>query len=239
MTPLIYPFVLTDLWGYFERKLRQKPNCMDAKIAALQLYSDKTLLTVSEGLSAHPIRAALLNISYGKRMQNLIDVGYLPDIQPPTGATFPSIVWRKVKLSFMSKCLDHLLSSVKKASFDGLHLQVRAHSSCFNVSVDVRLTCSPSPFFIPLIWFSHTTIHVQDPTGKVQLVFPRLFTYVVDDPESKDLTCIRGGNSAYPCEICWVPKSDLSNLSMYHAQRTEAQQVTLITQPCKLQTNSF
>ena len=170
MTPVIYPFVLTDLWGYFERKLRQKPNCMDAKIAALQLYSDKTLLTVSEGLSAHPIRAALLNISYGKRMHNLIDVGYLPDIQPPTGATFPSIVWRKVKLSFMSKCLDHLLSPVKKASFDGLHLQVLA-SSCFKVSLDVRLTCSPSPFFIPRYGCRTQHFMCRIPLGRCSLFF--------------------------------------------------------------------
>ncbi len=69
---------------------------------------------------------------------------------------------------------------------------------------------------------------LKDPEGKEHLVFPRLFSYVVDDPESKDVTCIKGGNSAYPCELCWVPNDQLSNVTLKFADRTEKQQVKCV-----------
>ncbi len=126
---------LTDLWLYFQEILRRRRGHENAKVAALQLYSDKTLLTISDGLSAHPIRATMLNIAFGKRVQNLCDVGYLPDIKPPPGTSFLPEVWRKVKLTFMSKCLSHLLKSAKEASFHGIRLKVRRASCHHNSKV--------------------------------------------------------------------------------------------------------
>jgi len=119
---------IADLWLHFQEVLRRREGHENAKVAALQLYSDKTLLTISDNLSAHPIRATLLNIAFGKRVQNLCDVGYLPDIKPPPGTSFLPEVWRKVKLTFMSKCLTHLLKSAKEASFHGIRLKVGIRS---------------------------------------------------------------------------------------------------------------
>lgn len=66
---------------------------------------------------------------------------------------------------------------------------------------------------------------MQDPAGTTRSVFPRLFSYVVDDPESKDLLCIKGGNSAYSCELCWVPKDRLWDVTVMYDMRTEKDQV--------------
>ena len=66
------PLTLTDLWLYFQELLRSRKGHENAKVAALQLYSDKTLLTISNSLSAHPIRATLLNIAFGKRVQKFV-----------------------------------------------------------------------------------------------------------------------------------------------------------------------
>lgn len=111
---------------YFQQRLRNCTKCPDAKVAALQLYSDKTQLAISQGLSAHPIRATLLNIAYGKRIKSLVDVGYLPEIQPPPGKIIPEAAWRRVKLHFMNKCLSLLLKTAKEASFTGIRIKVRA-----------------------------------------------------------------------------------------------------------------
>lgn len=49
-----------------------------------------------------------------------------------------------------------------------------------------------------------TGIKVKDPWGQDILAIPRLFSYVVDNPEGKDLSCIKGGSSKLPCEQCKV-----------------------------------
>lgn len=80
-------------------------------IAALQLYSDKSLVNM-KNLSAHPIRATLLNLSYSDRIKNLDGVGYIPEISRPVQVKNDAL-WRKVKLQFMSKALELLLSPMK------------------------------------------------------------------------------------------------------------------------------
>jgi hypothetical protein len=74
---------------------------------------------------------------------------------------------------------------------------------------------------------------MQDPSGRVQLVHPCLFSYVVDDPEGKDVTCIKGSNSNHPCELCWVNRGELDDMrcTISFPLRTECQQVRLCTVP--------
>ena len=43
-------------------------------------------------------------------------------------------------------------------------------------------------------------------------MFPVFLSYVLDDPESKAASCIKGGNTEYPCELCNVPKAELSSI---------------------------
>jgi hypothetical protein len=49
-------------------------------VAALQLYSDKTLVAM-KGQSAHPVRITFLNIAYGMRIISLKDVALLPELK--------------------------------------------------------------------------------------------------------------------------------------------------------------
>jgi hypothetical protein len=62
--------------------------------------------------------------------------------------------------------------------------------------------------------------------GKVN-AYPRLMSYVADDPELKDLTGIKGLGSLHPCDACWVDKDNLINIEHRWPVRTEVQQ-TLI-----------
>ena len=32
---------------------------------------------------------------------------------------------------------------------------------------------------------------------------------MVDEPESKDITCIKGGNTKHPCELCMIEHQQL------------------------------
>lgn len=73
---------------------------------------------------------------------------------------------------------------------------------------------------------------MSDPFGQTQFVVPQLFSYVGDEPELKDVLCIKGGNTAYPCELCCVHSSQLSHLkaSKQHRfpPREQADQVSFI-----------
>ena len=67
---------------------------------------------------------------------------------------------------------------------------------------------------------------MQDPDGVPRNVFPRILSIVMDDPESKEVFGVKGGNCSHPCEICWVPHDMLGN--MIHAdwpERTAAELV--------------
>ncbi|GAX77802.1 hypothetical protein CEUSTIGMA_g5245.t1 [Chlamydomonas eustigma] len=95
-----------ELWEQIEKRVRRDhPNPVATgrppMLAALQLYSDKTLLNM-KGVNSHPIRATLLNVSYGKRIKNLVDVGYFPKVEFPIYA-MPSFCFSKRVPSLHSK----------------------------------------------------------------------------------------------------------------------------------------
>jgi hypothetical protein len=58
-----------------------------------------------------------LNIAFGKRSQNLRDVGYFPKINMP--ARMSADATRQIKLHCLSKCLEVLLKELKVLSFSG------------------------------------------------------------------------------------------------------------------------
>ena len=60
----------------------------------------------------------------------------------------------------------------------------------------------------------HVGVQLMDSTGKEQLVFTRLFNYAIDNPEIKDMVCLRGGHLGnFNCEICFCPSASQLKLS--------------------------
>ena len=62
--------VHADLWLYLQHLLRTQKHG-SARVAAVQLYSDKTYLDknlITKQRSAHPVRMTLLNIPRGMRL---------------------------------------------------------------------------------------------------------------------------------------------------------------------------
>lgn len=76
----------------------------------------------------------------------------------------------------------------------------------------------------PLKDASHAGLSLKDPSGVMQHVYPRLLNYCFDDPESKMVMCIKGGNTQYPCELCKVPHDKLHLIGAVFEPRTEAHQ---------------
>ncbi|GFH31293.1 uncharacterized protein HaLaN_30306, partial [Haematococcus lacustris] len=76
-----------DVWLDHQESL--PPN---GRVAAIQLYSDKTRLD-NRGRQAHPITACLLNIGYTQRQKSLRCIGFLPIIDendmPPDRSVLP------------------------------------------------------------------------------------------------------------------------------------------------------
>jgi len=66
------------------------------------------------GVQAHPLRATLLNIAFGMRVQNYQDIGYFPIMEYPPRMSADAR--RRVKLFVISKCLSELLRSAKDFS---------------------------------------------------------------------------------------------------------------------------
>ncbi len=87
--------------------------CMDSMLASCQ----NVLACLPAGVCAHPLRAALLNVAYGKRVQNYRDIGYFPKVEFPS--TLKKGPRRQVRLWVISKCLTHLLRTMKENSFNG------------------------------------------------------------------------------------------------------------------------
>jgi hypothetical protein len=67
-------------------------------------------------------------------------------------------------------------------------------------------------------------IQLLDPSGNSQFVFPRLFSFVGDEPEIKDLSCVKGVPSREPCEACRCPVHSLSDITKVWPLRTEKEQ---------------
>jgi hypothetical protein len=84
-----------------------------AVLAALQMYSDKSLVN-DKGLHAHPVKCTLLNIDYDIKIRSLntATVAYLPILEKPFHLTNDSL-WRLVKLAYISKALALLLEPLK------------------------------------------------------------------------------------------------------------------------------
>ena len=93
---------------------------------------------------------------------------------------------RLVKLSYMSKALDMLLSPLKRLSSTGVRL--------------------------------------VDPVGTWWHVYPRLLSYVMDLPESKDVFMVKGIPATHPCEACMVRTDDLHDILPRPVYRTVEQQ---------------
>lgn len=95
-------------------------QCQDALpeggvLAAVQLFSDKTLLNF-KGLSAHPIMAALLNVNVSERSRKAI--AYFPFLKQPPGLSDEQ--FKRLKSAALQKCLDVLLLPLKQMSATGL-----------------------------------------------------------------------------------------------------------------------
>ena len=164
-----------DTWIQLQEKLRMHSVSRKGCIAAVQLYSDKTLVN-HKGMSCHPVKAALFNVPYSKRIKGILSdastVAYFQDLSMPEHVK--GVQQRLVKLVYMSKAIQALLMPLKAASFEGMK--------------------------------------VKDPVGSWMDVYPRLLSYVMDLPESKDVFMVKGMPSANPCEACMVTKDDLHNI---------------------------
>ena len=90
-------------------------------VAAVQIYSDKTLVN-NKHAAAHPVRLSLLNVDYAARMQlrNLATVGYMPIIARPAGMTADK--FKKLKHVVRQRCLHILLEPLKQLSHQGIRL---------------------------------------------------------------------------------------------------------------------
>jgi Plavaka transposase len=70
-------------------------------------------------------------------------------------------------------------------------------------------------------------------------VFPRLFAYVCDFPESAKVTCTYSGvNSARPCSLCEVERAELANPYAVMTPRTEDKQHDLFLDMQEARTNA-
>ena len=113
-------------------------------------------------------------------MKNLKNVAYLPTLEKPAMMSNAGL-WRQVKLAYFSKALTLLLKPLKVCTVFLVYVNT--------IFIHALLAQDAS----------HTGMNMYDPSGRYQLVYPRLLSYVVDDPEGKDVMCIKGGNSKHPC----------------------------------------
>ena len=65
-----------------------------------------------------------------------------------------------------------------------------------------------------------------DPFGKQRFVIPHLFSYVGDEPELKDIFCIKGHGSKHPCELCMVDSHRLNDVEAAFPVRLQCDQVS-------------
>jgi len=151
----------------------------DGVVAAVQLFSDKTLVN-RKNLSCHPIKATLLNIDLSIRITHIKNVAYLPTLARPQSYTPER--WRLVKCAFISKALSIMLDPLKQ--------------------------------------LSRTGVELETPSGDKVTAFPCLLSYVMDDPEAKDVYGIKAAPAMHPCELCWMEFDHLCDGRGLAEQRT-------------------
>ena len=171
-----------DAWLYQQKALRELLPHHDPVVAAIQLYSDKTLLN-RKGLNCHPVKAVLLNVPFTRRISAISTIAYLSSFNERP-ANVGDNAWCMAKLHYMHRSMSLLLEPLKKMSWQGMQL--------------------------------------RDPSGVYRLVYPRLLSYVMDDPESKDLYCI--GKTSRPCEACKIPSDELLNIELIAGVKIASEQ---------------
>ena len=73
----------------------------------------------------------------------------------------------------------------------------------------------------PMKEASHHGLRALCPDGRTLVTaYPRLASYVTDDPESKDIFCIRPAPAQHPCEMCWVQFNSLRDIHNAKDERT-------------------
>lgn len=55
-------------------------------------------------------------------------------------------------------------------------------------------------------------VHLEDPWFKETHAYPRLFSYVVDNPELADMWCTKQNMTKFPCEICVCPRENMNKI---------------------------
>ncbi|CAI5499752.1 unnamed protein product, partial [Closterium sp. Naga37s-1] len=74
----------------------------------------------------------------------------------------------------------------------------------------------------------------KDPWGEARFVWPLLFSYVADYPETCKVSCTREHQSDVPCSICYVEQDHLRNMQAGpSAPRTVDQQKALLSDPAE------
>jgi hypothetical protein len=74
----------------------------------------------------------------------------------------------------------------------------------------------------------HSGTTIIDPSGQTRRVFPKLFSYVCDFPESAKITATYSAqNSARPCSLCHIGKTELALPNVRTTLRTERHQEDL------------
>ncbi|CAM6096622.1 unnamed protein product [Calypogeia fissa] len=74
----------------------------------------------------------------------------------------------------------------------------------------------------PLKEASYKGVHLKDPFGNSQWVFPRLCLYICDQTEGSRMTCTFDTNKCkFPCSCCFCPKKSLSAVAKTFPYRSE------------------
>ncbi|CAI6000010.1 unnamed protein product [Closterium sp. NIES-64] len=83
-----------------------------------------------------------------------------------------------------------------------------------------------------LIAASHTGIAARDPWGVDRVIWPLLFSYVADFPETCKVSCTQQHGSHMPCSLCYVDRGQLRNMTAAASEsRSVDQQSSLIANP--------
>ena len=93
-----------------------------AVVAALQLYSDKSLLN-NKGTAVYPLKAVLLNAPYTQRVltANMQNIAFSPEVKKPKGMSEDA--FRRAKLQIHHQVLDLALGPLKELSKSGVEVR--------------------------------------------------------------------------------------------------------------------